>query len=322
VSWRVAARLAGRLAAPGGRGGRLIVVTYHRVLPEPHPIVDDIDAATFERHVRTYARCFNVLSLHDAAARLAADTLPPRALCITFDDGYANNVEVGLPILQRFGLPATFFVASSYVRLGIMWNDVIIESLRASSCDSVDLGAVGLGRLGLATPAERRAALPRIVDHLKYLAPPVRQTAVEDVRRALGVGAPPRVMMSAEQVRRLARAGMEIGAHTRTHPILTRIPDAEAQAEIEGSRADLERHAEAPVRSFAYPNGRPSRDYGPQHVEMVRRAGFSCAVSTSWGRADRDADPYQLPRITAWGGSEWKVAARVVRAYGDRAAFA
>ena len=92
---------------------------------------------------------FNVLPLALAVERLRQGDLPARALAITFDDGYADNAEVAAPILERLGLPATFFVTTGFLQGGCMWNDRVIEALRNCAADELDLSELGLGTLDL-----------------------------------------------------------------------------------------------------------------------------------------------------------------------------
>ena len=102
-------RLVGNLLSPAGDRGRLSILIYHRALAAPDPILhDEIDAATFEQQMALLAADFNVLPLGEACARLVRGGLPARAACVTFDDGYADNEHTALPILKRFGVPATF----------------------------------------------------------------------------------------------------------------------------------------------------------------------------------------------------------------------
>ena len=93
---------------------------------------------------------------------------------------------------------------------------------------------------------------------------------------------------------------MEIGAHSHRHPILSSLSDADVREELATCKRELESIVGRPVRLFAYPNGRPERDYCLRHTTMVREAGFDAAVSTARGAATYGADPYQLPRFTPW----------------------
>jgi peptidoglycan/xylan/chitin deacetylase (PgdA/CDA1 family) len=105
---------------------------------------------------------------------------------------------------------------------------------------------------------------------------------------------------------------MEIGAHTATHPILTRLAPADARREIDQSRERLTAILGEPVSLFAYPNGKPGQDYGAEHVRMVRDAGFTAAVSTAWGVASTNSDLFQLPRFTPWDRRPAKFALRLL----------
>jgi peptidoglycan/xylan/chitin deacetylase (PgdA/CDA1 family) len=120
-------------------------------------------------------------------------------------------------------------------------------------------------------------------------------------------------MMRAGQVRALHAAGMDVGAHTLTHPILANQPIDVARREIVESGERLSEILRAPVRLFAYPNGKPGRDYGPEHVRIVRQAGYVAAVSTAWGVAGASADRFQLPRFTPWDRTPGRFALRLIR---------
>lgn len=118
------------LRDPGRR--RLSVLVYHRVLNAPDSIyAGDVDAATFRWQMGLVKEYLNPLPLPEAVERLAQGTLPPRAVSITFDDGYADNHALALPILQDLGLHATFFIATDFLNGGIMFNDAIAESVWA-----------------------------------------------------------------------------------------------------------------------------------------------------------------------------------------------
>ena len=310
-------------AADALAGTRLSIVIFHRVLPEPDPLFPgEMHAAQFDALCAELARCFCVMTLCDAMAARAAGRLPARALVITFDDGYADNATVALPILQRHGLQATFFVATGFLDGGRMWNDTVIETLRRTRLDRVDLPAAGLSAWPLQTVAQRRAAIDRALPLIKYLSLHEREPALQDLHAALGGPAlPDDLMMTSEQVLHLHRAGMEVGGHTVRHPILRAIPDEQARGEILLGRQQLQAITGDVVDSFAYPNGGPDRDYDLRHVAMVRDAGFRWAVSTAHGVVQRgDVDQYQLPRFSPWDRSapRWALRLALQRAFGAR----
>lgn len=288
------------IAALGGVRQRLSILIYHRVLPQPDPLFpDELDAARFERQLALVNDCFRLVPLRDGLRGLREGALPPRAACITFDDGYADNAEIALPILQRHGAPATFFVASGFLDGGRMWNDTVIELVRRAPA-TVDLTRAGFGVLQLDTIAQRQAAIGALLGQLKYLPLEQRQERVDLLCKLIPVALPDDLMMRSAQVRQLHAAGMEIGGHTVRHPILARIDAAAARREIADGKEALEALTGSPVRSFAYPNGKPGQDYLAEHARMAREIGFDAAVSTSWGAAGPASDPFQLPRFTPW----------------------
>lgn len=292
----------------------LTTLIYHRVVGQPDELFPEIpSAARFRWQMELLQRHFRVLPLPEAAGLLVARKLPARAACITFDDGYADNAAVALPILRDFGLTATFFVASSFLSDGCMWNDLVIEAVRDCRQGELDLEPFGLGRHPLDTPVARRAAVDAVIAKIKYLEPVARLQRANEIAARCGMGQAPRLMMTPDQVRELATGGMQIGAHTLTHPILRNIPLPEARDEIARNRDELQSITRAPVTTFAYPNGQPQTDYGTEHVQLVRELGFAAAVSTSWGVAAPGCDLWQLPRFTPWDVTPPRFALRLLQ---------
>jgi peptidoglycan/xylan/chitin deacetylase (PgdA/CDA1 family) len=294
------------------RTPRLSVLAYHRVLPERDPLLDgEPGASQFEHRMRWVRANFDVLPLGEAVRALRENRLPRRALSITFDDGYADNYGVALPILRRLGLPATFFVATGYLDGGCMFNDVVIEALRRATEPDLQLADLGLGRHPLGCQEQRARAIGRILANLKYFQPERRHKVAAEIARRAGAALPTDLMMTGAQVRALHAAGMELGAHTVNHPILAEIPLAQARHEMAASRARLEQITGAPVRLFAYPNGSPGRDYRAEHAALAREVGFAAAVSTAWGAACAGDDLYQIPRFTPWDRADWRFGLRL-----------
>ncbi|PTR15137.1 MULTISPECIES: polysaccharide deacetylase family protein [unclassified Nitrosospira] len=303
-----------QLLSRGGSQGRLSILIYHRVAVQPDPLFpDECDARRFDAQLRQLATCFNVIPLSDAVRGLNRGKLPPRAACITFDDGYADNAEVALPILQRHGLSATFFVAAGFLDGGRMWNDTVIELVRRAPGESLDLSEIDLGRFEIGSIPQRREAIANLIDKLKYLPMESRQVKVDEMCALIPAVPPDNLMMTSNQLRALHASGMEIGGHTVNHPILARTEDSVASAEIANGKEMLEGIIRSPVRIFAYPNGKPERDYMRQHPEMVKHLGFDAAVSTAHGTATPGSDVYQLPRFTPWDRSELRFTLRMAQ---------
>jgi len=243
---------------------------------------------------------FNVLPLDEAVAALDRGSIPARALAITFDDGYADNATIALPILRRLGLHATFFVATGFLDGGRMWNDTVIEAVRAARDGELDLSSQGLGKQAIGSAQQRKAAIGAILGKLKYLPQQERQSRVDAIAAQATVALPNDLMMSSDQLRSLAAAGMGIGGHTISHPILARIDETAARREMADGRDALQAIVRQPVKLFAYPNGRPNIDYGEAHVRLARELGFIAAVSTVAGAARVGGPHHELPRFTPW----------------------
>ncbi|WP_422013838.1 polysaccharide deacetylase family protein [Roseateles sp.] len=309
------------LLSPAGARARLTVLIFHRVLREPDPLFpDEVDAARFDELLGWAKSWFNVLPLDTAIRQLHEGNLPARAAALSFDDGYADNHDVALPLLQKHGLPCSFFVATGFLDGGRMWNDTLIEAVRLSTLPTLDLRGLSDGEgedLGLHTLGDtgnRRAALSRLIERVKYLPPEPRLACVDAIAARAEVNPPGDLMMTSEQVKALHRAGMQVGAHTVSHPILATLDANRAADEIARSRDMLQSLLGATVGLFAYPNGKPGTDYLPDvHPALVRELGFDAAVSTRWAAARRADDVFQIPRFTPWDRAGLKFGLRLVR---------
>jgi len=309
-------RTAGGLVAPGGTRGKLLILCYHRIFPQSDPLVPDcINSDLFDLHMNVVASLFSPLPLSEAVDRLQQGTLPARAISVTFDDGYADNFEVALPILRKHGIPATIFIASGYLDGGRMWNDTLTESVRRAPGSELDTGDMGLAHLPISSPQERGLTARKILLHLRRLPPEERIRQVEQLAVRIGAELPDDLMLSSGQVRKLHAAGIEIGAHTVTHPILSRLSAESAEQEIRDSRRHLQDLAGAKVTGFAYPNGKPGLDYEKTHIQAVSRAGFDYAVSTARGHASIGVDRFQLPRMSPWDRTHFRLGLRIIREF-------
>lgn len=271
----------------------LSILMYRRVVAQPDPLFPDlVDAARLDLHLGQLRRWCQVLPLGQAVRRLQERSLPSRAVCITFDGGYAEHASVALPVLQRHALPATFFVASGLLDGGYSWCDAVVELVRKAPGPRLDLACGDLGAYDIGCAVRRRAVIDLLLAALATLPPVERLSRVHAMARCITP-----TMLSSDQVIALHRAGMEIGAHTVTQQALACLSNAEARAEIANSRARLETIVQAPVRLFAYPQGKPGADFERRHANMLRSAGFDAAVTTAVGAARSGCDPYELPRL-------------------------
>ena len=306
--------LDGIASLVGIRSGRLTALIFHRVLAEDDPLLPgEMHAQLFDKLLGTLVRYFNVLPVSEALELRQRGKLPPRSLVITFDDGYADNFTVACPILRRHGLQATFFIASGYLNGGVMFNDKVIEVVRRTSLDEVDLSWIDMGHCSLSSLEQRRMVIDGLLLKIKYLSLDGRKEALERLLGEAQVMPPTDLMMSTEQLRALRDAGMEIGGHTMNHPILSVLKDDEAVDEIVRNRDHLTELLGYPPRFFAYPNGKPEADYTARNVRMVEEVGYEAAFTTSWGSIGAESSPYELPRFTPWDRTMGRFSLRVAQ---------
>lgn len=278
-----------------------MVLGYHAVSPGPLATGRDVErvgSKGFERQLHALVRVGNVVGLGDALAALDAGMrLPPRAVAITFDDGYRDNLELAAPALHRLGLPATFFLAPGFLsRTTVPWWEALAVSVMGSPRRSVTYA----GRTCLlGSDDERRAAYRWVSADLKRRARLQREERVADLVRELCPGADTSAtdsFLDWTGARELAALGFEIGSHTLTHPILAHEPSPEQSRELRDSRVLLERELSIPVSVVAYPNGTVT-DYDEDTKHAVEAAGYRAAVTCRFGWNDARTPPFEMRRV-------------------------
>jgi peptidoglycan/xylan/chitin deacetylase (PgdA/CDA1 family) len=274
--------------------GRLVIVTFHRVLPEQfrdryHIPGLVITPEELDWTITYLKRSYTIGRLDQVHVRHEAGVTPARPLlAITFDDGYADNYIYARPVLEKHGVTSTFFVPAAFIgRDRLPWYDSLGFALTPGSRRTdVERGILARHELSHVAEAEPQD----VIDAAKHLRPHIRQALVETLRPAR-VPAWARTMNS-EEIVSLAAAGHEIGAHTMTHPILNACDDASLDWELRGSKSVLERLIGREVTSLAYPNG----DQDARVLRAVRSAGFVRAVTTHWGTNERGHERLLLSR--------------------------
>ncbi len=283
----------------------ITIVTYHRLFAEPDPFYGyGIPVSLFEAHLQFFRQCCTVLSLDDAITCVTGDRpLPRRGVVITFDDGYRDVFTRAWPLLKRYRLPATLFVAVDAVERGLIWPDVVRHAVRQTAQTEVRLEHLGsgVGTLPLASEAQRLHAVRQLDARLRAVSNDVKERALDELTMTL-LGVPrmsltlPGLMLSWEEIRRMHAEGLGIGAHSMTHPVLARLSEAEAAHEIARSGAIVSERLGEPVFHFCYPFG-GSEAVGPVHYRLAEAAGFRSACTTSPGANRRDVDQFALKRI-------------------------
>ena len=296
-------RMLGPVSAMAGwlREGGFPILTFHRVNDDDDPFMPALSTAVFAARMEHIAKHYVVFTVEDLVERLQQGRLPRKALALTFDDGYQDNLTHAAPILARYGLPATIFLTTGYIGTQrVLWFDRLALALKATTCPEVGL-AEGLV-VSLRSKADRVRALQAALAHLKQIPDGERRRGLDQLLSQLGAGpgdAPKRLMLTWEEVDALRGLGFSIGAHTVSHPILSRLSADEAWEEINGSKLAIEKAIGTPPRAFAYPNG-GSEHYNEAITRLVRQAGFTCAVTTRRGRNTSTTPRLELRRGGPW----------------------
>lgn len=274
---------------------RVFLLEYHDVGPGPAEPEGTISAARFRRHLAYLRRHYRCLTLEAAAERLAAPQgLAEDVAVVTFDDGYAGNYEAAWPPLAELGVPATIFLTSGFLDGQGLWFDLARRLLAgaARSPRAAEVAAALAEALGETSPRETEA----IVGRLKYLDPARRDRLLARLAERVEPQGQPARPLRWEDVRALAAAGVEFGAHTVSHPILSTLEEDEQEVEIRRSRQRLAEELGRPPASFAFPNG-SARDFNPATLAAVRRCGFRAACTTLRGSNRPGCDLMTLRRI-------------------------
>lgn len=277
------------------------ILMYHRVLDRT-TVFDSpfniVSTENFEAQMHYLAKNYDCLSLEDFAdiARVGRPT-PRRSVVITFDDGYRDNYVSAFPALLKYGLPATFFVSSDPIGTDeLLWPDRVSAVLNMAGSREIEAGLAGPLRCDLRSDAI--GAHLAIHTQLKLLPVAEREATIARLAGALNVdlGAIRYAsMLSWDEIREMDEAGMSIGSHTRSHPVLSRLPVEEIERELRESKETIERQLGHTVRTFAYPCGSPSDI--DQRVVASARQHYEAAVTTFPGLCTTSDDLHLLRRI-------------------------
>lgn len=318
---------------PSRDPARGVILMYHRVTElaaDPWGLC--VSPRHFAEHLEVLREHAVPLRLTRFAEDLARGYIQKRAVVITFDDGYGDNVEQAFPLLERHGLPATLFVTTGILedRREFWWDELeqlLLQSNRLPPNLRLTIGGkTSTWKLGgdadyrspdvwrnrhwrtwQAAPTRRHQTYLSQWKRLFELPLTEKRSALEDLFAQAGMAPGRRLThrtVSAAEIAGLAQSDLvEIGAHTVTHAALSRLCAAEQWREIDQSKKHLEEVLGARVTSISYPHG----DYDKKTLGILRRVGFECACTTAQKTVRPSADPFRLPRIQVldWDGDEF-----------------
>ena len=297
--------LAGRLAAPGAA-----ILMYHSVREDPRDFADLIGpgithaAPVFSRQMEIIAREFAPVALEDILRFVTGQcSLPRRAVAVTFDDGFADNLEVAEPILSHFGIQGAFYATVDLIGTPKPpWYSRLRYSFlttRKPEWTSASDGKVWT----LNGRAAREAALLAAFDLCAPLVAARQERAIGEIEAALDSKFQPdghRFMMDWEQIRQLRARGHVVGSHTLTHPNVAYVADeADLRSELTESKKRIEAELGLEVLHFSYPHPSLNPQWSERTMKMAANAGYKSAVTTTHGLVSVGANPLCLKRLSA-----------------------
>lgn len=323
---------------PRRRKNRGVILAYHRVADlERDPQLLAVSPRHFAEQVRIIADEGVALSLSDMVTLAGRDALPPRATCVTFDDGYRDFLDEALPALHAVGVPATLFAATSTLKSDreFWWDELERHCLgpgrlperlhldigvHAVSCDLTgdacwtvaDADRYAAWRVTQRqVPTARHRLYLEFCAVLKQVDGDRREDVLQRLASVAGADRTARAShlpLRTEGVVAIANAeGIDIGSHTQSHPSLAYLPADAQYSEIAAARTHLESVITRPVTSFAYPFG-GDLDVSSRSLDAVRAAGVLIACTTRPGSVDAATNPHAVPRVVArdWPGAEFR----------------
>lgn len=252
-------------------GADVPILAYHRVLDLPadadsypfNPELVSASVAGFATQMRYLKQHLTPITFAQLQAAISGiEPLPPRAVIVTFDDGFDDNYHFAFPILRELQIPATFFIATGYVGSGeSFWFERLYGLFVASAPQVISLDVLAKRVTLGATAALRRQQAISLLQMVKHLSNADRLSMLEQIETQL---APTANLerhqalsraLSWQQIGEMAAAGMEFGSHSVTHPVLTQISDQDLAWELVWSRRTLEQHIGRKCTAFCYPMG-------------------------------------------------------------------
>jgi peptidoglycan/xylan/chitin deacetylase (PgdA/CDA1 family) len=304
-----------------------LILLYHRIAElRFDPQLLAVTPHRFAQHLEALREYGRLMSLGDMDAALRDRRLPPRAIAVTFDDGYADNLDCGKPLLARYDTPATVFVATSYLgsEREFWWDDLerllllpgrLPETLRLRIGSTIREWHVGDASVyseedyrrhadwnveRAHDPSPRHTVYRALCRLLRGVSGAERTAALDDLSHLAGVtptGRPTHRALSLEGLGRFVADGVvDVGAHASSHGTLSALSLAAQRSEIVESKDRLQEITGRAVTGFAYPFGGRA-DYTSTTVGLVRDAGFALACSNVPGLVRRRTDPLQWPRV-------------------------
>jgi peptidoglycan/xylan/chitin deacetylase (PgdA/CDA1 family) len=309
VLFAVSRGLGGFALARALNRRHVLILTYHGVLTkvaeaDRYLSRNFVRVSDFHAQMDLLVHHYRALPLAEVVERRrAGKPLPERTACVTFDDGFQNNLTCAAPVLRLFGIPATIFVTTGYVGRDseLLWTERISFGMMHTEHRRIPLPDGST--LPCSSPEERAANARALTSRLKRMPIEERDRWLQALNPFLDDShfgsealAERFQFVTWDEMRAADPDWIEWGSHTVTHPILATLPPEDARREIEASKRTIEEQLDRSCRLFAYPNG-TRHDFGDRECEWVAEAGYLAAVSQISGLNGPGANLYELRRV-------------------------
>jgi peptidoglycan/xylan/chitin deacetylase (PgdA/CDA1 family) len=298
--------------AKKGQQHPFIILLYHRLVDDRSkylskgPVVHH-HIKHFKNELRYLKKNFEILSMDEAVQRMKLGLGFKRpSVAITFDDGYQDNYTLAYPVLKKHGVSATIYLTTSLIgTMARTWPDQIELALLKTKKDYFCFPSLFGDELNwITTEAQKKKANIKVAEALKLKPDMEREKLMQEFFEVLEVDGAhrknqgPRMMLNWNEVKNMAQNGITFGAHSHTHPILSRMPPEKAKEDIFYSKKVIEENLGTKVQHFAFPNGR-DQDFSEELRDYCREIGFESVASVNYGLNDSKISAMRLKRIGA-----------------------
>ena len=283
---------------------RPIILMYHSVNDKSCPYIypdNMVSVENFEKQIAYLASKKNVISLPELIGYVREDRLPANAVVITFDDGYYDFYSKAYPILKKYNVPCTLFLISGILDSGgIKWEDYLAFLINNSKVENLKIDIDGRVKTYSLKSSEEKIECIRDLNSIFLdVDENVRRRIISELEFQVGRSNPPeRVTLTWNEVKMLKMESLlSFGCHTHTHRSLKTISLKEVEEEASICRDKIESLTGRLCSLFSYPIGK-RRDFDQSIKELLKRLGFEAACTTIPGVISRNADLYELRRIS------------------------
>ncbi len=291
---------------------QLPVINYHRIMDvdtTTFPFDARVISATpkmFEKHIQYISKNYTPITFKQLDQCIkGTQKLPSKPIIITFDDGYDDNYHFAYPILKKYNVPATFFVATGHIGDDLpFWYERVVFTLKHTLNNSINLASINYKDVLPPLGDDRLPIIDKTLEHFKGLSNKQRLLAVDELIKNYSNAEYPEEKfldqcktMTWTQCKEMAENGMEIGSHTVSHPILSSLTSEDLKFEVIESKRIIEEEVGEQVTTLAFPNGGPN-DYNDSVMSTIKNHGYSFSASFKGGtNSIRALKHYELNRF-------------------------